>query len=58
MQTQHPKRLSPQLGVLVPVAGAIGAAGQDLVGNVTRQTFDGLPDTVGQWVLKICGVQF
>jgi putative membrane protein len=47
---------APQLGVLVPVAGAIGAVGQDLVGNVTRQTFDGLPDTAGQWALIVAGV--
>jgi putative membrane protein len=47
---------APQLGVLVPIAGAIGAAGQEVLGNVTRQTFDGLPDTAGQWVLILVAV--
>ena len=47
---------APQLGVLLPVAGGIAAAGQDVMGNVSRQTFDGLPDTVGQWLLVGAGV--
>jgi putative membrane protein len=47
---------APQLGVLLPIAGGIAAAGQDVMGNVSRQTFDGLPDTVGQWLLVGAGV--
>jgi len=42
---------SPRLGVLVPVAGAIGAAAQDLMGDVSSSTFEGLPDTARQWLL-------
>ena len=47
---------APQLGVLLPIAGGIAAAGQDVMGNVSRQTFDGLPDTAGQWLLVAAGV--
>ncbi len=47
---------APQLGVLLPIAGGIAAAGQDALGNVSSQTFDGLPDTAGQWLLVAGGV--
>jgi putative membrane protein len=47
---------APQLGVLLPIAGGLAAAGQDVMGSVSRQTFDGLPDTAGQWVLVAAGV--
>jgi putative membrane protein len=47
---------SPQLGVLVPIAGGIGAAGQDLLEDVTPSTLDGLPDTVSGWLLIAAGV--
>jgi putative membrane protein len=42
--------------VLVPIVGGIGAAGQDVFDRVTPQTFDGLPDTVGQWLFVVVGV--
>ena len=42
--------------MLLPIAGGIAAAGQDVMGNVSRQTFDGLPDTAGQWLLVGAGV--
>jgi putative membrane protein len=47
---------SPQLGVLLPIAGAIGAAGESVLENVTPATFDGLPDTLGSWLLIAGGV--
>jgi putative membrane protein len=47
---------SPQLGVLVPVAGAIGAASESLFENVTPATFDGLPDRAIDWLLIAAGV--
>ncbi len=50
---------SPQLGVLVPVLGALGAAGQGLAENVdvrSSSTFDGLPDSVLGWLLVVAGV--
>jgi putative membrane protein len=47
---------APQLGVLLPVVGAISAAGQDVVDRVTPRTFEGLPDTAGQWLLILAGV--
>jgi putative membrane protein len=47
---------APQLGVLVPVAGGLGAAGQDVFGNVTPATFAGLPDSVGEWLLIAAAV--
>jgi len=45
----------PQLGVLVPVIGAIGAVAQEVVSDVTLSpsTFDGLPDTVLGWVALV-----
>ncbi len=42
--------------MLVPVAGGLAAAGQDVLGSVSRQTFDGLPDTAGQWLLVAAAV--
>jgi putative membrane protein len=47
---------APQLTVLVPVAGGLAAAGQDVLGSVSRQTFDGLPDSAGQWLLLAAAV--
>jgi putative membrane protein len=47
---------SPQLGVLLPVIGGIGAAGQDVLERVTPATFDGLPDTPGGWLLVVAAV--
>ena len=47
---------SPQLGVLVPVAGGIGAVAQDLLEPVTPSTFNGLPDTVGGWIALAAAV--
>jgi putative membrane protein len=47
---------SPRLGVLLPVAGALAAASQDLLENVTPSTFDGLPDTAGDWVVIAAAV--
>jgi putative membrane protein len=47
---------SPQLGVLVPIAGAIGAASESVLENVTPATFDGLPDSVADWLLIAAGV--
>jgi len=47
---------APQLGVLLPIVGGIAAAGQDVMGDVSQRTFDGLPDTAGQWLLVAAGV--
>ena len=47
---------SPQLGVLLPIAGALGAAGEDLIEDVTPATFNGLPDTAGDWVVIVAAV--
>ncbi len=47
---------APQLTVLVPVAGGLAAAGQDVLGGISQQTFDGLPDTAGQWLLVAAAV--
>jgi putative membrane protein len=47
---------APQLGVLLPIAGGIGAAGQDVFESLAPETVDGLPDTVAGWLLVVAGV--